>query len=284
MWAYKNPKEADQKYCGSSYLTNLTGLIGTIFLWMYWPSFNGALEVGNGKSRAAINTTLSLLTSVCAAMLTSMALHKGKVNAEQVLNATLAGGVMMGSSCDMIVSPFISLCVGFVAGTISTLGFQFGPRIVYGYLKLHDTCGVFYLHFIPGILGGLLSGLIAGVSEAKLYGPDLNNVYSMMGPGHSRGHSVQGGIQIAALATTLGIGAVTGALTGAILRIPWIWNEPKVFFHDREYFEFAHRDHAVVVDIVDKNRPVEENVEDAEEVEAKDKTDNHEEGKIDKKN
>ena len=42
-WAYMNPKEKDQKHCGSSYHSNLFGIIGSLFLWMYWPSFNGAL-------------------------------------------------------------------------------------------------------------------------------------------------------------------------------------------------------------------------------------------------
>jgi len=185
MWAYKNPKQEDQTYCGSSYLTNLTGLIGTIFLWMYWPSFNSVLETGNGKSRAAINTTLSLLASVISTLLTSMALHKGRCDAEQVLNATLAGGVTMGVNADIIVAPFISLIIGFVAGVITTLGFQFGPTILYRYLKMHDTCGVLYLHLIPGLLGGLISGLIAGVSAERLYGPDLTDVFEQMGSGHT---------------------------------------------------------------------------------------------------
>jgi len=30
---------------------------------------------------------------------------------------------MMGANADMLVSPFVSLIIGFVAGIISTLGF-----------------------------------------------------------------------------------------------------------------------------------------------------------------
>ena len=121
-----------------------------------------------------------------------MVLHKGKMNIEQVLNATLAGGVMMGSSADMIVSPFISLIIGLSAGVISTLGFHIFEHVLFKYLKLHDTCGVAYLHFIPGLLGGLIGCLIAGATPEEKFGSDITSVFPMMGA--DRGNSKQGGI------------------------------------------------------------------------------------------
>ncbi len=77
-----NPNHEKLKYCGSSFRTNIFAAIGTIFLWMYWPSFNGALEFENGKSRAAINTQLGMLASVLAALATSFIVNKGKFNME----------------------------------------------------------------------------------------------------------------------------------------------------------------------------------------------------------
>ena len=43
---------------------------------------------------------------------------------EHILNATLAGGVMIGTSADMIRNPAVSLTIGFIAGIISTLSFS----------------------------------------------------------------------------------------------------------------------------------------------------------------
>lgn len=238
---------------------------------MYWPSFNGALQVGNGKSRAAINTLLGMLASVFGSMMTSMAMHKGKLNAEQVLNATLAGGVSMGANADMLVNPFIPLIVGFCAGVISTVGFQFFPNFVYKYLKLHDTCGVIYLHLIPGILGGLISGLVAGVTDESSFGPDITSVFSMMGEGKSRGHSKQGGIQIATLFTSLAIGALSGAATGGILRIPFIWGPPKVFYHDKAFFDIHGGDHNPNINDIDDESDKETPKEEEKKVEKQEK-------------
>ena len=85
----------------------------------------------------------------------------------------------MGTSADMIVSPFVSMCIGFSAGIVSTAGFHFFEHIVFKYL--HDTCGVAYLHMVPGFLGGIIGCLIAGVTPETKYGAEIGTVYPMMG-------------------------------------------------------------------------------------------------------
>jgi ammonium transporter Rh len=120
---------------GSEYITDVTAMIGTIFLWIYWPSFNAAIatvsaDVGEDmqattaqlRMYAIINTSLSL----CAATISTFAAScyfKGKMDMVLIQNATLAGGVAVGSATTMLVgttviniTPGGAVAVGAIAG------------------------------------------------------------------------------------------------------------------------------------------------------------------------
>jgi ammonium transporter Rh len=56
-----------------------------------------------------------------------------------VQNATLAGGVAIGTLADMAIKPWKALVIGSLAGILSTVGFQFITPILKK-LRLHDTC------------------------------------------------------------------------------------------------------------------------------------------------
>uniref|UniRef100_A0A3B4B9S8 Ammonium transporter Rh type A n=1 Tax=Periophthalmus magnuspinnatus TaxID=409849 RepID=A0A3B4B9S8_9GOBI len=104
---------------------------GTVFLWMFWPSFNSAIaDPGFTQLTAVINTYLSLAACVLTAYaMSSLVEHKGKLDMVSpkvhIQNATLAGGVAVGTCADMNIGPFGAMLIGFIAGIISTLGFKF---------------------------------------------------------------------------------------------------------------------------------------------------------------
>jgi ammonium transporter Rh len=93
---------------------------------MYWPSFN----FGSGattpftKTQIISNTILSLTGSCLSTFLTSAYL-KDKFTMEYLLNATLAGGVVIGSAAGILYNPGAALAIGFLIGIISTLGFHY---------------------------------------------------------------------------------------------------------------------------------------------------------------
>jgi ammonium transporter Rh len=138
------------KFEDGGYVSQLVAMVGTIFLWCYWPSFNGVLAGGNSQMRVIVNTVLALTASCIAAFATSSHFKKGKFSMEDVLNATLAGGVIIGTTSDMMIAPWQPILVGFLGGMVSSMGFNG----VFGF-SFHDTCGVNNLHGIPGVLGGV---------------------------------------------------------------------------------------------------------------------------------
>lgn len=80
---------------------------------------------------------------------------------EILLNASIAGGVSQGANADIIASPFGSMILGFVAGTVSSFGFAYLSAFLKKKFNLHDTCGVHNLHGMPGVIGGLTSAIVA---------------------------------------------------------------------------------------------------------------------------
>ncbi|XP_042891177.1 ammonium transporter Rh type B-like [Penaeus japonicus] len=56
---------------GSTYHSDIFSMIGTTFLWVFWPSFNAVLGTERGAGRAVINTYLALAAAVVAAFVTS---------------------------------------------------------------------------------------------------------------------------------------------------------------------------------------------------------------------
>ena len=108
-----------------NYLSDLVSMIGTLFLFCFWPSFNAALGTGSQQQRTVINTYLSISCSVIASIIVSKLTKEGKLEMEIVLNASLAGGVVVGSSADIIVMPFGAMLLGFITGCVSSLGFAY---------------------------------------------------------------------------------------------------------------------------------------------------------------
>ncbi|XP_071999877.1 ammonium transporter Rh type A [Engystomops pustulosus] len=203
---YRSGLKKGHEHEGSVYHSDLFAMIGTLFLWMFWPSFNSAIAThGADQEMAIINTYFSLAACVLTAYAFSSLLdHRGKFDMVHIQNATLAGGVAVGTCADMNIGPFGAMSIGFIAGIISTLGFKFLTPIFASKLRIQDTCGVHNLHGLPGILGGL-AGIIATALGVK--------------PGYTPV------LQGAALAASFAIAVVGGVVTGFILKLPF-WGQP----------------------------------------------------------
>lgn len=79
---------------------------------------------------------------------------------EDILNASLAGGVAIGAPSGVITNPAASLSIGLLVGIISTICFIKLTPFLERTIGLYDTCGINNLHGIPGLLGGILSAIV----------------------------------------------------------------------------------------------------------------------------
>lgn len=182
----------DKKFQGkpapqSTKVSNEFCLLGSMILWLFWPSFTSAVVSPDHAYLTVLNTVLALCGSTLATYVFTK-LIRGKIDIEDIANAALAGGVCIGSTCST-ANPGFSMVIGICAGTLSTLGFSVIAPKVCKLIRGTDTCGVHNLHGMPGLLGGLFGIAITG------------NV----------------GVQLGAVVATVVVGLVLGRVCGAIL-------------------------------------------------------------------
>ena len=205
-------------------------MVGTVFLWMFWPSFNGALAGPSQQQRVIVNTVLAISASCVTACGTSrLFLHK--LDMEVVLNATLAGGVAIGSASDLVVNALFTTLIGSAAGILSALGFLYLSSFLQEKINLHDTCGVHNLHGMPGVMGGLVGALSASLSGNAYSEAAQIETFAAMGDGRTA--QQQGMYQVAALGITLGIAIISGILSGFLVSNCCVVEN---FFDDEEHF------------------------------------------------
>lgn len=181
-------------------------MLGSMILWVFWPSFCAALVLPEEVVATAINVILALSGATLATGFASIKL-RGKLDAADIANASLAGGVAIGSVCNT-ASPLEAMIIGLAAGAISTFGFAVIQSRLQKGLKLVDTCGVSNLHGIPGIFGGLAALLIVS---------GINHTAQLLGIG-----------------VTIVIAIITGFISGKILHL---FGHRKKAYVDTEEFE-----------------------------------------------
>ena len=177
-----------------------------MILWLFWPSFCAALVKPELVPHTAINVILALSGATIATYFASIAL-RGKISAADIANAALAGGVAIGSTCDLASFPE-AFIVGILAGTLSTFGFAVLQNKIESILKGIDTCGVMNLHGMPGLLGGIAAIFIVdGINK---------------------------GSQMTGIGITIFVAVSTGFIAGKIIAILGRKTEP---YDDIEEFE-----------------------------------------------
>ncbi|KUF92585.1 hypothetical protein AM588_10007821 [Phytophthora nicotianae] len=182
----------------------------------------------------------AVLISFGAVLATKMMSHTKKFDMVHVQNATLAGGVAMGTSCNLAISPAAAITVGLVVGIASTIGFCFVTPRLERVIRMSDTCGILNLHGMPGVVGGFAGAIITFSASDDFYGDTLTSVYSAR---EYRSANEQGWYQLLAIVSSAGIGAVSGVFVGYFLKSK-LFRQQKLKYDDEEYFYVPEECHA----------------------------------------
>lgn len=201
-------------------------MIGTLFLFCFWPSFNAGTTTGVDRLRAVINTYVSICAGVIGAFLISTLVREGKLDMVHIQNSTLAGGVAVGTVAPSNIGIHGAMVIGTLAGMISVLGYRFLLPYLQR-IRIHDTCGVHNLHGMPGLMAGITGIIVASIGDRSGY---LNHLTTVcLSGGTQRNSSTQTAYQAAALGLTIGMAVVGGLITGLILRIPIFYQKDRDF-------------------------------------------------------
>ncbi|KAL5249583.1 hypothetical protein ACHWQZ_G018454 [Mnemiopsis leidyi] len=203
----------------TTYFSDMGAMIGSVVLWMFWPSFNGATFASDPllQGRIVLNTYLAIAASCATAFATSSLAHRGKFEMIEIQNSTLSGGVMIGMICPFHLEPWIPVLIGGLAGMISSMGYaKYHPFLEK--FGITDSAAVQMLHGLPGVLGGVCAAF------ACLHG-DFGYMYSydttwISTADMHRTRGQQFGYVGLAIVCTLGISIVSGIITGVLMQQP----------------------------------------------------------------
>ncbi|XP_054469310.1 rh blood group, D antigen [Anoplopoma fimbria] len=208
--------------------TGLFSMLGSVFLWMFWPSFNSVLVDSGSPGRklgAVCSTYLALAVSaVTAAAMSVLSSPKGKLSPIHLQSCIFAGGVAVGVSMSAVHQPWEAMTIGFTAAVVSTIGMRYLKMHMLLAFECHDTCAVLSTHGLPGVLGWLAHLLL------QIKASDDPTTATRFAVFH-----------ICTLLITITLSLSMGIITGLLLK--WkFWRTPqdKKCFDDQAFWEFPH--------------------------------------------
>uniref|UniRef100_A0A8C9H3A0 RH-like protein n=1 Tax=Piliocolobus tephrosceles TaxID=591936 RepID=A0A8C9H3A0_9PRIM len=218
------PKATEDKYRTAT-SPSLFAMLGTLFLWIFWPTFNSALLTNPiERKNAVFNTYYALAVSaVTAISVSSLAHPRGKINMTYMHNAVLAGGVAVSASCHLIPSPWIAMVLGLVAGLISIGGAKCLPVCFNRVLGIHESHSVHYTFGLPGLLGEIAYIVLMAL-------------HVVWASSNMIGFQVL--LSTGAFSLAMAMSITSGLLTGLLLNLK-IWKGPHVakYFDDQAFWK-----------------------------------------------
>jgi ammonium transporter, Amt family len=137
--------------------------IGAGLLWLGWNGFNGGdpYNVGPDASSAVLNTNLCTAVAFLTWVACDYATRR-KPSLLGSVNGMIVGLVAITPAAGY-VSGWSSILIGVVASVVVYIAYNY-VALLRPFRAVDDTLGVVYTHGFAGLLGGLLTGLLANSS------------------------------------------------------------------------------------------------------------------------
>ena len=130
-------------------------MVGASLLWVGWFGFNaGSAGAANGIAGLAFINTIVATGAATVSWLVGEAVHKGKPSMLGAASGAVAGLVAITPAAGF-VGPMGAIVMGLICGVVCLWGVSGLKRI----LKVDDTCDVFGVHGVGGIVGAILTGV-----------------------------------------------------------------------------------------------------------------------------
>ncbi len=152
-------------------------MLGAGLLWFGWFGFNaGSTLAANGAAALVAANTLGAGAVSMVAWLVVERIRHGRPTSFGAASGVVAGLVAITPSCSS-VTPIGALAIGAVAGAVSSYAIELKFR--WGYDDSLDVVGV---HFVSGVVGMLMVGLVASSSapagvDGLFYGGGLDQLW-----------------------------------------------------------------------------------------------------------
>lgn len=204
--AYKDPSTSNNL---------LLSVMGTGLLWVGWFGFNAgsALTAGGLAGHAMLVTNTAAGMAATVWMLIEL-MHKGKVSVQGTTSGVVAGLVAITPAAGFVDFSG-ALVIGVLAGLFCYLTVTYLKTL----MKLDDALDVFGIHGIGGIIGALLTGVLANPAVNGAAGTLYGGEHQLMA-------------QILSIIVVAGYSAVvTGALLLSIKYTIGLRVDPRVEYH-----------------------------------------------------
>ncbi|KAK7884895.1 hypothetical protein WMY93_028018 [Mugilogobius chulae] len=177
-----------------------------------------------------------------------------------IQNVTLAGGVTVGASVDMMISPAAAYALGIAGATACMVGYKYLSPFLARHCRIQDQCGIHNLHGLTGLIS-CAAGICAILwASEEVYGPSLYEIFShrapleddpqflklhklvpSLVPGLGRTAQEQALFQAAAVALAIGVSLFGGIFTGFVLKLPGLAAPPyEQCFDDELFFDVPY--------------------------------------------